>query len=333
MLTIPTLPYLDSALDLITLLFIFTLLLLSLLSLCFIFHLCFKSRTAHHLQHFNSLWTVRFLLVIFVIFWSFNELIRLPSFRRSYLYGPFPFLSTFFKVDGYKEEAQFCKVHVSVSLGFFQPAFLGTLLFLVDVSIKKKTPNVSWAIIFVLSTCVPLLLVQIFFLFSPIDKMLLPLPACFTSSSMVKIDKFGNKVVLCKYPLLSTVIFGAFAVTYFMWFLFSLWKVLALVINKGLRMRIYALAVTVLVPLPVQVILLAVSVVWKPDDSDFAVISFVVFLITFFSFAVGQGILVIKPIADSLATGGPCCRWNPHEEADGKNNDGKNDEEKNESVI
>ncbi|KAK9914566.1 hypothetical protein M0R45_038338 [Rubus argutus] len=328
MIIISSLPYLDSALELITLLFIFTLLLLSLLSICFIFHLCFKSRTAHHLQHFNSLWTVRFLLVLFVIFWSFNELLRLPAFRRSYLYGPFPFLSTFFKVEGFEEEAQFCKVHVALSLGFFQPAFLGTLLFLVDVSIKKKTPNVSWAIIFVLSTCVPLLLLQIFFLFlSPLEKLFLPLPAFFTRSSMVKTDEFGSKVVLCKYPLLSTVIFGAFVVTYFLWFLFSLWKVLSLVINKGLRMRIYALAVTVLVPLPVQVVLLAVSVVWRPDKPAFAAVSFVVFLVTFFCFAVGQGILVIKPIADSLAAGGACCRWNPNGRLDRKN------QGKNESVV
>nr|XP_011470667.1 PREDICTED: uncharacterized protein LOC105353319 [Fragaria vesca subsp. vesca] len=322
-------PYpIESAFDLITLLFIVTLLLLSILSLCYIFHLCFKSRTAYHLQHFNSLWTVRLLLVIFVIFWSFNELLRLPSFRRFYLYGPYPFLSSFFKVDGYEEEDQFCKVHVVVSLGFFQPAFLGTLLFLVDVSIKKKTPNVSWAIIFVLSTCVPLLIVQTFFLFTPLDKMFLPLPSVFTRSSLVKDDAFGKKVAFCKYPLLSTVIFGVFAVTYFMWFLFSLWKVLSLVINKGLRMRIYTLAVTVLVPLPMQVILLGVSVLWNPDKPAFGAISFVVFLSTFVSFAMGQGILVIKPIADSLATGGASCRWNPHgEEVDGKKSEGKDEKE------
>ncbi|XP_050385633.1 uncharacterized protein LOC126802122 [Argentina anserina] len=274
-------PYpIDSALDLITLLFIVTLLLLSILSLGFIFHLCFKSRTAHHLQHFNSLWTVRLLLVIFVIFWSFNELLRLPSFRRTYLYGRYPFLSTFFKVEGFEEEDKFCKI---------------------------------------------------FFLFSPIDKMFLPLPAVFTRSSMVKAVESGKMVAFCEYPLLSTVIFGVFAATYFMWFLFSLWKVLSLVINKGLRMRIYALAVTVLVPLPVQVILLGLSVMWNPDKPAFAAISFVVFLITFVSFAVGQGILVLKPIADSLAAGGESCRWNPQVEVvKGRNNEGKDE---NESVV
>ncbi|VVA11363.1 Hypothetical predicted protein [Prunus dulcis] len=304
MFFIPRIPFLDSALDLATLLFISALIILSLLSLCFIFHLCFKSRTALHLQHFNSLWTVRFLLVLFVIFWSLNELLRIPTLRRTYLY---PFFSTLAPL----EEPHFCKIHVALSLGFFEPAFLVTLLFLVDVSIEKKTPNAFWAIAFVLATCLPMALVQVIFLFfNPFQKLRLPVPDFFVRSYVVSKSELGISMVSCAYPLLNTIMFGSFGAAYSLWFLFSCWKVLSLVINKGLRTRIYTLAATVLVPLPLQIIFMGLSNFWKPDHPAFAAVSFVAFLATLTCAAVGEGILVIKPIGDSLAAGGDACRWN-----------------------
>ncbi|KAF4349646.1 hypothetical protein F8388_019606 [Cannabis sativa] len=277
------------------------LFLLSLFSLCFIFHLCFKSRTSHHLQRFNSLWTVRFLLVLFITFWTINELLRQPIFLRrigKHLTQPQP--------------STLCKIHLALSLGFFQPAFLVTLLFLVDVSIKKETPNGRWAVASVLLMIFPLFCLQIVVLFfvAEIESITVRFPDYFVRSS-VFVD--GEKTVLCAYPLLSTTAFGSFGLGFWVMFLVSAWRVVSVVINKALRLRIYGLALTVLISLPLQIVMLGLSVVWSPDQTAYGGVSLAVFLLTFFCAVVGEGILVIKPIADSLAVRGQQCfsTWDP----------------------
>ncbi|KAJ7959408.1 Plasminogen activator inhibitor [Quillaja saponaria] len=291
MFFVPPSPVLNSVLDLTTISFITTILILSILSLCFIFHLRFKSKSLTHLQHFNSLWTVRFLLVSFISLWAITELFRLPFFRRRYLY---PFLSSF-TID---QQSNLCKIHVALNLGFFQPAFLVTLLFLVNVSIKQKTHNNIWAISFVLITCLPLLLLQIVLIFFTPFK--LQLPEIFRRSSTVWKNGFGNQTVLCAYPLLNTIAFAIFGIGYIVWFLFSCWKVGSMVINKGLRYRLFGLIFSVVVSLPVQILCLGLSVLWNPDEMAYSTVAFVAFLSTFSCATVGEGILVIKPVADAL---------------------------------
>ncbi|KAF3432758.1 hypothetical protein FNV43_RR23860 [Rhamnella rubrinervis] len=287
-------PFLDTAFDLTTLSFITVLLVLCILSLCFIFHLRFKSRYSHHLQRFNSLWTVRFLLVLFITLWSLNELLRLTVVREGYFYN----LST--NLSRSKQET-LCKAHVVLSLGFFEPAFLVTLLFLVDVSIKKDTPSSLWAIGYVLSMCLPILCLQVLFVFSKTD--LLFWPHYFRRSYVVLSNSLSKDTVLCAYPLLSTIVFGAFGLGYSFWFILSCWKVVSMVINNALRVRIYGLAFTVMISVPAQIVFLALSVVWKPEEPVYCVVALLVFLSSFACAVVGQGILVIRPIADSLAAG------------------------------
>ncbi|KAJ7965279.1 Plasminogen activator inhibitor [Quillaja saponaria] len=302
MFFIPPSPVLDSVFDLFTISFITAILILSICSLCFIFHLRFKSKSLTHLQHFNSLWTVRFLLVSFISLWAVTELYRLPFFRRRYLY---PFLSSL----TISQQSNLCKIHVVLSLGFFEPAFLVTLLFLVNASIKHKNPNDIWAISFVLITCLPLLLLQIVLIFfMPFE---LQLPGFFRRSSIVWKDGFGNQTVLCAYPLLNTIAFGMFGIGYAVWFLFSCWKVVSMVINKGLRYRLYGLIFAVVVSLPVQILCLGLSVLWNPDEMANSVVALVAFLSTFSCASVGEGILVIKPVADALDVEGTCSRWTP----------------------
>ncbi|KAL5177776.1 PH, RCC1 and FYVE domains-containing protein 1 [Glycine soja] len=65
--------------------------------------------------------------------------------------------------------------------------------------------------------------------------------------SVVLNDSYSFETVLCAYPFLSSVLFAVFGVAYSMWFLFSCWRILSLVISKGLRVRIYVLASIVLV--------------------------------------------------------------------------------------
>lgn len=293
------------ALDVAVLSFVTALLLLSVFSLCFIFHLCFKSRTSHHLQRFNSLWTVRFLLVLFITLWALNELLRLPLLRRT--------TTTTTTTAGPAQQATLCKIHAALSLGLFEPAFLVTLLFLVDVSIKKETPNGCWAVASILATCLPLLCLQTLVLFS--SKTLqatLRLPDYFLRSSVASESAPGKTTVLCAYPLLSTMAFGAFGLGFSAMFLVSAWRVVSVVINKALRVRIYGLALTVLISLPVQIVMLGLSAAWTPDEAAYGGVSLAVFLSTFSCAVVGEGILVIKPIADSLAVRGQsCCPWDP----------------------
>ncbi|GAU35183.1 hypothetical protein TSUD_319930 [Trifolium subterraneum] len=118
-----------------------------------------------------------------------------------------------------------------------------------------------------------------------------------------------DDTVLCSFPFLNSVVFAAFCAAYCTWFLFSCWRVLSLVINKNLRIRIYALGVVVLVALPLQVVSLSFTVLWNPQDEIYGVVSLVVFLSAFFCAVTGEGILVIKPISDALDAGGHCCSW------------------------
>lgn len=299
-----------SVFDLVTLSFIAAILFLSLLSLSLIVHLFFKSRRAHHLQNFNSLWTVRLLLVFFVSFWAINELFRLPFFRRQ-------FLTDFLHSLTRDQHKSICKIHVVLSLGLFEPAFLVTLLFLVNVSIKKKNPDDKWAVPFVFASCVPVLALQLFFLFFWPWPDKVPFPRFFqqTAFNVRQYDGQGHvhRTVVCKTPLLSTIMFAAFGVAYSLGFLLSCFRAVSVVINKGLRVRIYILACAVLIPLPVQIISLALSAFWTPEVQLYGGLVFVAFLSVLTCAAVGEGILIVSPISDALAAGGDCCRWGPSE--------------------
>ncbi|BAT78891.1 uncharacterized protein LOC124843362 [Vigna umbellata] len=301
MLLSHALPLLNSIFDLVTVTFISGLIILSVLSISFIFHLRLKSKSLTHLQNFNSLWTVRFLLVLFIFLWSITELLRLPFFRRKYIYT---FLPTF----TISQQANLCKVHIVLSLGFFEPAFLVTLLFLLNASIKKKTPNDAWAITFVLLICLPIATLQALLIsFSPLENRV---PV---ETSVIFNDGYGFDTVLCTHPFLTSVAFAVFGITYCTWFLFSCWRVLSLVINKGLRVRIYVLASIILVAVPLQIISLGFSVLWSPHQEVYGIVSLVAFLSAFCCATIGEGILVIKPISDALDAGGDCCIWSPRQ--------------------
>ncbi|KAK1574809.1 hypothetical protein Q3G72_000139 [Acer saccharum] len=290
MLDLPSLPFLDFAVDLAPLVLVAVILFLSLLSFVFIFHLCFKTRKSQYLESFNSLWTVRLLLVSFIILWALNELLRLPFFRKKYYH-------TFFSTLTLTQQANLCRVHVVLSLGFLEPGCLVILLFLLNASIKKKTPRSSWALALLMVTCLPVFLLQFLFVFY--QRFDLHLPKFFIESS--KVSSADGEMVLCSYPLLSTILFGAFVTIYCFYFMFCCWTVLSLVINKTLRSRIYCLSVTVLSTIALQIFFLGVSAFWPPEKPAFSVLELVIFLSFFTCTAVGEGIFIIIPITDSLS--------------------------------
>ncbi|WMV30678.1 hypothetical protein MTR67_024063 [Solanum verrucosum] len=95
----------------------------------FIFYFLLRSRQYSHLRNFNYLWTVRLLLVFFAFLWALNKV-----FQLHYI---LPFLLSL----TLNQQANLCKVHVVLSLGLFELAFLTILLFLINVSIKKQSPS------------------------------------------------------------------------------------------------------------------------------------------------------------------------------------------------
>ncbi|XVF53317.1 hypothetical protein PTKIN_Ptkin05aG0089400 [Pterospermum kingtungense] len=285
----------DSTIDLATFCFVAGLLFLSFSSFCFIFHLRFKSRSSRHLQNFNSLWTFRFLFVLFITFWALTELLRLPFFRSDYFYPLFPQLTV-------PQQANLCNVHLVLSLGFFEPGFLVTLLFLLDFSVKKSHRRTFFSVFSVLASCLSIFYLQVHVVFFPSAEKRFPEP--FYRSWFLSWDSHDHETVLCSYPLLSTILFGVFVCLFTMSLLLSFWRVIAHVINKALRVRILALALTLSIGLPLQILLMGLSLFLTPESTVFNGVSLLVFLSTFSCAVVGEGILVIKPIADSLAAGG-----------------------------
>lgn len=261
------------------------------------------------MQNFNSLWTFRFLFVVFITFWALIELLRLPFFRRLYFYPLLPQLTV-------PQQANLCKVHIVLSLGFFEPGFLVILLFLLDVSVKKTHPRCFFSVFFVLVSCLPIFLLQVYFVFFPGSEI--RFPELFHRSWFLSAwNSHERKTVLCAYPLLSTILFSVFGAIFTVSFLFSFWSVVSHVINNALRVRIYALTLTVIIGLALQTLFMALSVFWTPDKTAFDGVALLVFLSTFTCAVVGVGILVIKPIADSLAArgGGENSRVSDHNES------------------
>ncbi|XP_057798817.1 uncharacterized protein LOC131014749 [Salvia miltiorrhiza] len=283
--------------DLATLLFVVALLLLSLFACSSVFYLQDRSLHTHSLQRFSSLWSVRLLLVALVALWSLNEVVRLPFIRRNYLY---PFLSP-------EQEAAICQLNVVLSLGFLQPCFLMTLLYLLNASIKKRNPNCARAIASLLLLSSPLLCLQVIFVyFTPFAARL---PKFMYVSSVVSADLRGDKMVLCACPFFSWLVYGGFSLAYGVAFSVSCWRVMAFVINKGIAHRVNVLASTVMVALPAQMVCLCLSWVWMPESNVYGAMLLTMFLSVAVCMAVAVLLLVVKPIQEALEAGGEDSLW------------------------
>ncbi|KAI3778208.1 hypothetical protein L2E82_07323 [Cichorium intybus] len=271
--------------DFATLSVVAFLLFLSLLSFFCIFHIRLKSRSSLHLRRFNKLWTVRLLLVVLVTSWAVTQIPRLPFIREPLTFS---------------KQANICKFHVVLSLGFLEPGFLVTLLYLINVSIKQRDPFEKWSVFLVIVTSLPTLILQIMFLFfTPLKEQL---PWVMTRTSLLSVDGFGNKRMICTYPWISLFLFCAFAIMYSMGLLLACWRVVSLVINKTIRVRINMLGLTVMMALLVQTLFLGAESLWMPVNIGVSWVSFGVFLSVAICAVVGEIVLVIKPIMEALAT-------------------------------
>ncbi|PWA95744.1 hypothetical protein CTI12_AA047380 [Artemisia annua] len=295
-------PVFDTAFDFATLPLILAVLLLSVLSLSFIFHLRLRSRAACKLREFNHLWTVRVLLVFFISYWAINEIIRLPFFCRRYLFSFMPSLTL-------SEQDDLCKLHVVFSLGFFEPGFLIALLFIIKESLKEQSTSEICSVLSVFIMSLPTFILQIIAVFfMPFKEKF---PSVMIQSSLLSVDGEWNKSMTCTFPLLSSIVFGVFVVVYSVGLLASCWRVVSLVINKNIRLRIKLLGLTVIISLLLQSIFLGVESFSRSSHVWYGGVLLGMFVSLAMSATVAEIVLVIKPILEALVADGDMCDWNP----------------------
>ncbi|CAK9236990.1 unnamed protein product [Sphagnum troendelagicum] len=176
-----------------------------------------KERPRAPLLHFNALWIVRVILILLAMLWSMGELLRLRLMRRRHwLMHSFSF----------QWQGNMCRLYIISSLGFLEPCFFLTALFLVHRSLRKTpfTPRKAWngkVVAIILSCCLPVFLLQLFFVvISPSFEFKggysvqkegynHRLPNYFTMTfDLVMMD--NQTVAVCQYPLLSILVLAVF---------------------------------------------------------------------------------------------------------------------------
>ncbi|GER30115.1 hypothetical protein STAS_06035, partial [Striga asiatica] len=159
--------------------------------------------------------------------------------------------------------------------------------FPVNVSIKKKKKKGSCSCLMASIVCSLMTLLQVVSVYLSPDND----------------DEDQN--MLCTYPFLSCVLFGGFAAVYAVVFLIACWRVMAVVINKGMRRRIGALVSSVIVALSVQITCLILSCLLFPEDTVYGFLVLAMFIFVLGAMAIGDLILIITPITHALQLNPP----------------------------
>ncbi|XP_073003348.1 uncharacterized protein [Typha latifolia] len=272
---VPSLPSpSDSAVDLAVAALSTALLVLAAISAFAVASFHLLSRRRRRLVDLNSLWPSRLLLALFAAAWSTAELFRV-SFVRRILIPRRPYL--------------LCLVHPFAAHAVAEPAFLSTLLLLLRASTSKSVISISTPFLVAL----PFVIAHVLFLYLPISALrLLGFPE---SHLLVASDE------RCAYPPYAAFFLAALAAAYVPLFVSVCWGAVAVVINKRLRVRLYALAAAVLAALPVQVVALALDSVWFLDGAAATWLHVAEFFAAFSCAAAGLSILVLHPVLDALA--------------------------------
>ncbi|KAG6476262.1 hypothetical protein ZIOFF_065501 [Zingiber officinale] len=278
----------DSSEDLISVALASFLLLLSAASFAAVL-LRFRCRRRQRLHDLLSpLWPVRLLLPLFACLWSLSQLLRSPVLRRR-----LPVLR--------RHPDLICHAYLVSSQHLAEPAFLVILLFLVRASTRLKRASSSSvsafaaAIAAALLAVLPFLLLHSLYLFLALSTPRLGLSHYNFASS--------SSSARCAYPLFGTVLIAAFAAVYVPIFVSASWAAVSVVINRRLRRRLYVLCAAVVVGLSVQVAALALSILWNPDDHAFQWLSVIETSSVVAVVAVGEAILVFRPVIDALSVG------------------------------
>ncbi|XP_074578802.1 uncharacterized protein LOC141835269 [Curcuma longa] len=259
------------------------------------FQFCIRRRCYPQLNYFNGPWISRIFLILVSIWWGFGEIIRLSYLKPK-----------IFSNQAWQKNI--CKFYVLSNLGFAEPSMFLLLSFLLHSALQKRefgTLSPRWnrkTLFYVLLCCFPILSMH-FALVSFGPKYSNQV----NSAKKRNIARFfryvassSNGDTICMFPLLSSIILAVLYVLLSGYIIWICTRLLNLVINKGLRRRIYVL-VTPIISLPLRVALIALSVLPPPGNALYEGIVFIAFLVLLSSIAVGIFMLVYFPVADSLA--------------------------------
>lgn len=284
-----------------TLVLVIALCLASLFCIAYVLYFRSQVRRGHllALQEFNAVWGVRIMLITCAMFWGLIELLRLPLLRHPG--GPFHDWSL-------QQQGALCEAHTVLSFGVMEPCFFLTALFLVQGSVRDAPfePLRKWnqkTVSLILACCLPVLGLQAALVIvtskMPADGRVLHLPAYFSRSYTI-----DSQDAICTFPLISTLVLGLFSCIYNCCFLWQGCRMVALVINKRLQIRVCGLVLSLAILLPVQIFFMGLSVLAMPGNLVFELLAFLSFLTVLLCVLVGEGILVVQPIADAMAV-----RW------------------------
>ncbi|KAJ4966459.1 hypothetical protein NE237_018308 [Protea cynaroides] len=286
------------AFGVVTISLVFILVLFGVL--CILYSVYFRARIRGQgfaqLRYFNGPWIIRIALICFAIWWGFGEIVRLSFLRRGIVLH-------FFTLK-WQEIA--CKIYILSNLGFSEPCLVLTLMFLLRASLQKRdsgTLSHQWngkTASYVLLYCVPLFVLQFIIILIGLrfssENFVQKMPHSFFTTVV-----HHEEIALCTYPLLSTIVLGLFAILVNVYLLCLGRRMVYLVINKGLRRRVYWLIFFVSGILPLRVLLLGLSVLSRPEHVLFEAIIFLAFVVLLSCAGVGITVLVYCPVADSLA--------------------------------
>lgn len=287
------------ALGVVTISLVTLLGLIGLLCILYSFYFRDHIRTQNHSQlgYFSGPWIIRIIFIFFSIFWGLSEILRLEFLRRE---------GHVLHTLNSQWQERVCKYYIVSNLGFSEPCLFLTLLFLLRASLQNTDSGPlsrKWNVrttVYVLLGFLPLFALQMTVVFLG--------PRYETDLHLNKKGYFfkttagyEDDVARCYYPLLSTIFLGLFATVLTLYLFWLGRRILILVINKGLQKRVYTLIVFVSSFFPLRVLLLGLSVLFKPGDAVFEVLAFLAFLSLLCCSGVGICVLVYFPIADSLA--------------------------------
>jgi hypothetical protein len=277
-------------------------------SVCF--HFWIRRRRRHRRDGFLHLYTYftgpslsRLTLLLLSIYWGLGEILRL-SFLNKPQYGLFSDESWRSKI---------CKFYVISNLGFAEPGMFLMLAFLLHAALQRSESgslSPQWnrnTISCVILCCLPAFVWDVAVVFIAPQNSTLAQKKYFIASSFGG-NNTGTMIgldVTCTYPLLSTIFLAAFYVILMIYVVYLGTSVLILVINKGLRRRIYILVFSIVILLPLRVTLLGILVLLKPVILAYEAVVFLSFVLVLCSIGIGIVILVYFPVADMLALRDP----------------------------
>uniref|UniRef100_A0ACD5UBY0 Uncharacterized protein n=1 Tax=Avena sativa TaxID=4498 RepID=A0ACD5UBY0_AVESA len=261
------------------------------------FQLWIKKKGYQRLSYFNGPWLTRITLILVAFWWGIGEVLRLTFVNGE---GRF--------ITNRTWQANVCKFYIISNLGFAEPGLFLLLAFLLSAALQKQelgTLNHKWnrkTIRAMLMICFPSLLWEACVVFvgprvALDDGQTSNLAKYWYSASA---DHEGN--IACTYPLLSSIFLGMFYIILTVYVMFVGGQMLALVINKGLRRRIYMLIFATVILLP-RATLLGLSIVPWPGEIAHESLVFISFLVLMLAAMIGIVILVYFPVADTFAVG------------------------------